>query len=226
MSATDFAEEISISENGIVWVLSTQPDPQSGSYLYWGAGDGNWKPVGNVPGVVQLTGAGPDIAVFYTEDGSVWVINTNGSSSLLTKIQDVQEMDYGGNNLWAVFPTIPGGKPCLQFWNVMVTPANWVVFEGALEPMGISGNYNGDCYGALDYSPVYFSGDGKTTGSGGSGAKGSTLALTFKNTYYLLSTVADKNGNEVMIWVDEMGGNFVNAGFQAIQVLGSYYLGS
>lgn len=224
MSDVDFAEVIGISTNGIIWAIATTPDPKSGSYLYWSAGDGNWAPVGNYTGDVLLSGGGDDVAVISTEDGAVWYVNTDGSSALVTKIPDMQQMDFGGTNLWAVFPNIPGGRPCLQFTNVMETPMNWTPFAGLPEPMGISVNYSGDCYGVVDYNPIYYSQDGSTTGSAGSGADGMSLAQSFKNNWYLLSTVADKNGNKVMVWEDEAGGTFVDAGFQAIQVLATYYL--
>lgn len=226
MSDANFAEMIGISENGIIWAVSTVPDPPSGSYLYWSAGDGKWTPAVNVPGVMFMTGGGPDVAVVCTEDGAVWYVNIDGSSVLVDKIQDVQALDFGGAYLWAVFPTKPGGPACLQFSNLMEQPMSWTTFNGSPEPENISVCYSGDCYGVVDFNPIYYSHDGSSTGSAGTGAAGITLAQSFKNTWYLLSTVADKNGNEVMIWEDVAGGTFSNAGFKAIQVLGTYYLNS
>ncbi len=169
-SGTDFAEVIGISENGILWAISTIPDPKSGSIIFWSTGDGLWIPAGNnIPGAVLLTGAGPDTAFYYTEDGSLWSINIQGSGYLVAKIQDIQQLDYGGSNLWAVFPVQTGGIPCLQFWNIPQSPMKWQPFNGAPQPMGISASYNGDCYGALSYSPVFFGKDGTSTGSAGSG---------------------------------------------------------
>jgi len=226
LSDADFAEVIGISQNGIVWAISTKPDPPSGSYLYWSYGDGKWTPAANVPGAMFMTGGGPDVAVVCTEEGAIWYVNIDGSSVLVANIQDVQAIDFGGAYLWAVFPIIPGGQPCLQYSNLMEQPMSWTSFKGQPEPTNISVCYSGDCYGVVDFNPIYYSHDGSSTGSAGSGADGSTLAQSFKNTWYLLSTVADKDGNEVMIWVDEAGGTFVKAGFKAIQVLGTYYLGS
>ena len=226
LSKAGFAETIGISQDGIIWAISTTPDPGTGSYLYWSKADGNWNPTGNVDGDAFLTGTGAGMCLVYTLDGTLWAYNVDGSRSVITNINDLQDMDYGGTTLWAVFPTTPGGVPCLQFWNVMQTPPNWVQFQGSPAPSGISCSYNGDCYGVVDFSPIYYSGDGKTSNSAGSGANGSTLEMSFKNNFYGLSTNADKNGNQVLIWVDEMGGVFQNAGFQAIQVLATYYLGS
>jgi hypothetical protein len=224
LSAVGFAEVIAISTNGIVWAISTTPDPKTGSYLYWSAADGNWSPVGSFTGDMFLSGGGQDTAVVYTEDGTIWYISTDGSSNAVTKVQDLQALDFGGDYLWAVFPTKPNGQAVLQFANVMEQPISWTPFSGSPEPENISVSYSGDCYGVVDFNPIFYSHDGSSTGSAGSGADGQSLAQTFKNTWYLQSTSADKNGNKIMIWEDEQGGIFVDAGFQAIQVLGTYYL--
>ncbi|HOY06562.1 MAG TPA: hypothetical protein PLO67_14240 [Saprospiraceae bacterium] len=226
LSDANFAEVIAISESGIVWAISGVPDPSSGSVLYFSTGDGKWTALTNVPGAVILTGGNADGAVYATEDGQIWTVNTIGEGEQIANIQDLQELDYGGGNLWAVFPEKPGGPACLQFTSASQVPAVWKPFAGSPSVSGISANYSGDCYAASDYNPMYYSQDGQSSNSAGSGANGSTLALTFKNTFYLLSTSADENGNKVMIWVDEKGGVFQDAGFQAIQVLASYYLPS
>ena len=225
LSDVNFAEVIAISESGIIWAISGVPDPDSGSVLYWSKGDGNWTAAGNVPGAVILTGGAGDGAVYGTEDGQIWTVTPDSYGEKIDDIQDLQELDYGGGNLWAVFPEKPGGPACLQFTNTSQIPAVWKPFAGSPNVSGISANYSGDCYAASDFNPMFYSQDGQSSNSAGSGANGATLALTFKNTFYLLSTSADENGNKVMTWVDEMGGVFQDAGFQAIQVLASYYLG-
>jgi hypothetical protein len=144
---------------------------------------------------------------------------------MINTIDDLQELDFGGGYLWALFPGKPGGPPYLQYAQVDQTPLQWKAFSGYVNPSGISVNYNGDCYGATDFSPMFYSSDGTSSGSAGAGADGSTLAVTFKNTFYLLSTNANNNGNDVWVWQDTAGGTFVNAGFQAIQILATYYLG-
>ncbi len=225
MSTPDFAQVIAISESGILWVISSKPDPNSGSVIFWSKGDGNWVSMGkNIPGAVLLTGGQGDSATYYTEDGTLWTIDPTTESYALGNIEDIQELDYGGGMLWAVFPQEPGGIPCLQFASNKDVPWKWQTFKGDPQPVGISASYYGDCYGALSYSPVFFGKDGVSTNSAGAGANGSTLELSFKNNFYLLSTNADKNGNEVMVWKDVNGGVFVNAGFEAIQILGTYYL--
>lgn len=224
MSDPGFAAIIGISENGILWAVSTTPEPDSGSVLYSSIGDGKWVPVGtNIPGATLLTGTGENSAIYVTEDDALWSITLNAEAYVFDNVGDIQEIDYGGGFLWALFPTQPGGIPCLQSLNFAQVPGKWQPFKGVPQPMGISANYNGDCYGAVAYNPVYFSKDGATTASAGAGANGITLEMSFKNTYYLLSENADENGNDVMFWQDEKGGVFVDAGFKAIQVLATYY---
>ncbi len=224
MSDPDFAELIAISDQGIIWVLSTSPDPSSGSVLYWGKGDGNWTPVGNVPGAVDLTGGAGTGAVYVTEDCQIWTIDISGEGEMVDKIADLQDLDYGGGYLWAVFPPNTGGPAVLQLSDTSVIPAKWQVFKGPANPSSISVGYTGDCYGAAGFDPVYYSKDGQTTGSAGSGADGSTLEVTFKNNIYLLSTNGNEKGNDVLIWVDTQGGVFEPTGVQAIQILASYSL--
>lgn len=70
---------------------------------------------------------------------------------------------------------------------------------------------------------MYYSNDGSSSGVDGTGANGSTLQITFKNTYYLLSTSANAQGNEIMQWVDENGGTWENTGLRAIKIVSSWY---
>ncbi|MBL7780253.1 MAG: hypothetical protein JNM22_03480 [Saprospiraceae bacterium] len=224
MSDPDFAELIAISDSGIIWVLSTSPDQPTGSVLYWGKGDGNWTPVGNVPGAVDLTGGAGTGAVYATEDGQIWSIDINGEGEKIDQINDLQDMDFGGGYLWAVFPLAPGGAPVLQFAYTGNIPVKWQPFNGAVAPDSISAGYTGDCYGVSDFTGVYYSTNGTSTGPVGSGANGSTLEITFKNNIYALSTNGNEQGNDVLIWVDTQGGVFEPTGVQAIQILATYYL--
>ncbi len=223
MSDENFAEVIAISESGVIWVLSTDPDT-GGALLYWGIGDGNWNPATTASGAIFLSGFVGNQAWYYTEDGSLSTIDITGEGEVIGQIADVQQMDYGGGYLWMVFPS-KDGIPCLQFNPVNGTPFNWKPFAGLPEPSSISVNYSGNCYGVNDsFSPVYYLNDGISTGSAGSGADGSALEISFKNTFYVLSTNGNENGNDVLIYEGDGPGTFVSAGFQAIQILGTYYL--
>lgn len=224
LSEENFAQVIAISGNGVIWAITT--DPLSGStQLSWSLGDGKWTVAINDSEAVLVCGANFDGAIFYTQDGTIWAIQTNNNSANpMVKIPGVVALEYGNSYIWIVAPIAPDTPACLQFTYGGQTPYKWQPFAGNVEPSSISVNYEGDCYAVQDFSPVYYSRDGSTTSSAGVGANGSALEITFKNTYYLLSTNANKNGNEVMVWKDTAGGTFVSAGFQAIQVLGTYYL--
>lgn len=224
LSPVNFAQVIAISENGTIWAISTDAIT-GGAQLSWSIGDGNWTAVTDVPGAVLLTGAGNDGALYYTEEQTLWSILTNGESEQVAQMPEVQDIDYGGGYIWMVAPIQPNTRACLQYTPTTGTTYNWKPFAGIVEPTSISVEYQGNCYGVQDFSPIYYSKDGSTTGSAGSGANGSALEITFKNSFYLLSTNGSENGgNDVMIWEDVAGGTFVSAGFQAIQVLSTYYL--
>ena len=46
MSKNDFAMDIAVSEDGTVWVLSTEPDPDGGgAKIYWSNGDNTWNEI-------------------------------------------------------------------------------------------------------------------------------------------------------------------------------------
>lgn len=223
LSEENFAQVIAISENGTIWAITTDP-LTGGAQLAWSVGDGNWTIViSTAPGAVFLTGSVGGGALYYTEDQTLWGVSTNGESEQIAQMPEVQDIDYGGGYLWMVAPIGPDTQACLQFTPTTGLSYNWKPFAGIVEPNSIAVNYQGYCYGVQDFSPVYYAPDGSTTGSGGSGAEGSALEITFKNTYYLLSTNGNENGNDVLIWEDVNGGTFVNAGFQAVQVLGTYY---
>lgn len=224
LSAANFAQVIAISENGTIWAISTDP-VSGGAQISWSIGDGNWNPVNNDPGAVLITGSTADGAFYYTESETLWGIQTSyNEGEQIGQIPAVQNLDFGGGYLWMVAPITPDGDACLQFSPLNGAPFAWKPFAGLPEPSSISANYSGDCYGVDSFSPMYYSKDGSTTGNNSSGANGSALEITFKNTYYVLSTNGNENGNDVLIWEDVNGGTFVSAGFQAIQVLGTYYL--
>lgn len=224
LSPANFAQVIAISENGTIWAISTDP-VSGGAQISWSTGDGNWNPVTNDPGAVIITGSVADGALYYTESQALWAIDTaNNEGEQIGQMPEVQNLDYGGGYLWMVAPLTPGGDPCLQFTSTTNGVYNWKPFSGLPQPPNISANYYGDCYGVDSFSPVYYSKDGSTTGNNSTGANGTALEISFKNTYYVLSTNGNENGNDVLIWEDVNGGTFVNAGFQAIQVLGTYYL--
>ena len=100
-------------------------------------------------------------------------------------------------------------------------------FEGNPTPYSISASYSGDCNGVANFDPLYYSKDGKSSGSSGSGADGKALQVSSKNWTYLVSTeIGPNNDNIIMAWVDTQGGIYENTSFEGIRVAATYNLKS
>jgi hypothetical protein len=226
-SNVNFARDISLSEDGIVWLLSNTPDPDGGGKIFWGTGDGNWNEINTkAPGAVRIAGAGPSTCLYIAPDQSIWNINTNGESKQIYNSSPVYDLDTGGGFTWALMAPQPGKQPALYYTSFGVSPLEWHPFEGSPSPANFSVAYNACCYGVVNNNVVFFSSDGKTSNPYGTGAGNQALRVSFKNWMALVSTRASEKGNEVMLWKDVNGGTYYDAGFTAARVASSYYLAS
>lgn len=223
-SDNGFAFDLGVSADGTIWVISTIPDPNGGAKIFWSPGDGTWNEMKKpTKQAAQICGTSGSNCMYVSETGDVVQMSTDGTSyNLLTGLA-ISDIDYGGGYYWAIMPLQPGGIPCLQFAKVTTPPLTWKPFAGNPIPTSLSVNYSGDCYAVADYNPMYYSNDGNSSSVDGSGANGSTLQITFKNTYYLLSTNANAQGNEIMQWMDVNGGTWQNTGLRAIKIVASWY---
>lgn len=228
MSPAGFAKDLGISTDGTIWAVSNKPDPDGGGgALFWCNGDGNWNPIeSSAPGGIHISGDGgiglPSSGLYISSDFTLWNVFTDNSGGQLQIPGPLFAFDTGAGYAWAVVPDQESGIPYLNFMNVGGGDVQWTKFGPGLTPTGISVSYNGDCYGILDGNPTFFSKDGVTYNSAGAGADGIGLQMSFKNTIYLVTTNVLDQGNQVMIWVDEQGGVFQDAGFQAAVVLSTY----
>lgn len=223
-SDNDFAYDIGVSEDGTIWVISTVPDPNGGAKIFWGPGDGTWNEMTKpTKEAMKICGTTAGTCMYLAENGDVVQMNTAGQSFTLISGSSISDIDYGGGFYWAIFPVQSGGIPCLQFAKVSTPPLTWQQFAGAPIPNSLSVNYAGDCYAVNNFNPMYYSTDGSTTNVAGIGANKITLQITFKNTYYLISTNANAQGNEIMQWMDVNGGTWKNTGLQAIKIVSSWY---
>ena len=227
LSEPGFAMDIGISTNGVLWAVSLVPNENSGgNVVYWSLGDGKWNMIQNGAPAIAITGIDNSSCYFLGDDGYVYMMGTDGPYTCITASNEVQEIDFGGDTAWAVFPATPGGIPLLQYSTSMQQiPIPFAVFQGPVSPSAITVSYTGDCNGIIDGNPWFFGKDG-STGSAGAGANGISIDISFKNNFYLLTNDRENSENEVMIWVDEAGGTFQDAGFSAIKVLSTYYLAS
>lgn len=224
ISDTDFAFDIGISEDGIIWVISTQADPvNGGAKVFWGMGDGTWNEIQKpTTEAMAIFGTTVGSCIYLAEDGNVVQLSTDGTNNTLITGSLIVDMDYGGGYYWAVMPSEPGGIPSLFF--AKAAPAlDWQSFKGAPDPTSVTVDYEGNGYGVADYTVMFYSNDGSTSGVYALGADGVVLQVSCKNWSYALSTKATDQGNEVLSWADENGGMWVGTNMFAIKVLATYY---
>jgi len=222
-SEKGFAKDVGIAEDGTVWVLANEPDPDGGGgKIFWGSGDGNWTEVQTKdPGGAKISGYTGSKCIYLTNDGFVISMDTNNQSAVVFELSEAFDFDYGGGFFWGIFSDKEGEKPILH---LAKEGGQWTEFQGDVTPTSLSVNYNGDCYAVLDNDPMGFESDGKTSfNDGDTNSDGKTLQITFKNTYYLLSTNCTEQGNEVMVWEDVDGGTWKSTGAFAAKVISTWY---
>lgn len=234
-SDSNFAVDIGISEDGILWAVSNVPDPDGGgAKIYWGTGDGDWNEINTPePGAVKITGAGGRGCLYLTQGGAIWSMNTESQGRLQNIAADVIDIAFGESYLWATFPPTPGAAPVLQYGTFAQMPFEWKIYPGSPDPLHLTANASDHCYALKDFKPVYFLLNG-TSGQWAEGAKRG-LQITFKQSTrpsperrmdlaYLLTVDANKDGNQVMKWQDGSPGTWVDAGFRANKVQATYYV--
>ena len=228
MSNTDFAMEIAVSEDGTVWVLSTEPDPDGGgAKIYWSNGDNNWNEI-NTPeeGGVQIAGGTGSNCYYLNASSHIYELQTDGTATKIYDQNYVVEMDYGGGYIWALIDESNNGQIGL-YYSKAGSSLQFNEFEGNYMPYGLSVDHGGNCFSTLNSDPVYFSNDGKSTGSAGSGANGKTLSMSAKNWNYLVSTEFGPNyNNKIMVWVDTQGGVFQDTNFEGNRIAATYHVKS
>ena len=183
LSDKNFAFAIGISEDGTLWAISTTPDPDGGgSKIFWSDVGAQWNEINTPdPGGIAISGGPGSSCFFLTTSGEIWTMDTNGTGKEVYSANYVLEMDAGGGYIWALM-AINGGIPSLHYstWNAPFDFKKFNLGENA-SPFSLSVNYQGNCYATENYSPVYYSNDGSSSGSAGSGLDGAALKISFKN---------------------------------------------
>jgi hypothetical protein len=225
-SKSDFASKVAISEDGTVWALSLTPDPDGGgAKLFWSDGDGNWTEINTPdPGGVGISGYTGSSCIYTDWDGNLRSMDTNGTSSILFQGDStpILEAAYGGSMIWALKSPKAGEIPVLSYSSDK--GSTWNTFAGNVYPYGLSVSYQGDCY-AIDqnFNPMYYSKDGSSSGSAGSGLDGKALTIAFANWCFALSIDANQDGNLIYEWQDEAGGTFRATAARGMSIAASYY---
>lgn len=225
ISKEGFTDIIKIAEDGTLWALSHPNKEDGGSKIYYSQSPNEWHEMTSFPGAFSLAGGYYGNCFFTDSDGSLYIGQTNGTSGKYFGGRNVLEVGAGGGKLWVVYTANDGGGiPQLHVSN-WSPPFNFSEFDigERATPLSLSVNYKGDCYAVEDSKPVYYSHDGHTIGSAGTGGDGHTEQISFKKYNFILSSDdANENGNEVMQG-DESGGAYTNMGIRAIKVLSTYY---
>jgi hypothetical protein len=226
-SKSSFASKVAVSEDGTVWALSVTPDPDGGgAKLFWSNGDGNWTEINTPdPGGVGISGYTGSSCIYNDWDGNLRSMNTDGTSSVLFNAGETPlvEAAYGGGMIWCLKPPSAGQIPVLSYSSD--NGSSWKEFAGDIYPYGLSVSYNGDCYATdQNFNPMYYSKDGSSSASAGSGIDGKTLSIAFANWCFALGIDANENGNLIYEWQDEAGGTFRATAARGMSIAASYYL--
>lgn len=223
-SKENFAMEIAISEDGTVWVLSTEPDPDGGgAKVYWSNGDNQWNEINTSdPGGFQISGYTGSSCIILTGYGKLMSIDTDGSSSVLYDSGHISEFSYGGGNIWAIIAQKPGDIPSLHY-AIAGSSLTWqAVGDKVYNIYSLSTDSTGRCFGTQDYLPVFWDTDGN---NGSAGALGShyALSISVKSGNFVLTNEGNADGNLVYEWVIENEGSYSAMNIHAMKLCATYY---
>lgn len=217
--------DIGISEDGHVWALANEADPDGGgAKVYWSTGDGTWNEIAtSAPGGVRISGFTGSSCIYVTSSAVLMSCDTVGTSSTVYDTHPIHDADYGGGYIWALLSDKPG-----EVIKLHLTQSDSIDFKsyntGNVFPTSLSVLPDGDCYGIDNYCAVHYHKDGTST-PGGLKLCGKTLSVSYKSWKYALGLEATEKGNEAYVWKGEdITGEFILTGYQAIRILSSYYL--
>lgn len=227
-SNENFASEIGISEDGTVWVLSLEPDPDGGgAKVFWSNGDNNWNEIATSdPGGVRICGYTGSSCLIITGQGQVLNIDTDGSSTVIydesTSNGYLAEMDYANGKVWGMIATAEGKVPTLHYADASSNLSWTEVGEDVYNLYGISAGIDGRCYSTEDYKPVYYDTDG-TNGSAGDFGAHLALSISVKTGNFVMSGQGNADGNLVYEWTIENEGSYSAMSIRAMRICATYY---
>lgn len=227
------ARDISVSEDGTIWALSNDADPDGGgAKIYWSSGNGSWTEIADKdPGGIDVSGGPGSSCIYLDSNSTLRSLQTSGTTVELYNAQYVVEASYGGGYIWAVFPASIGKMPALHFATYDGTTLGaWSEFNGegggSVEPLAISSNYQGNCYGINNMgTPYVYEKDGNSSYQPFTGTNlvNTAIQVTSKNWFYAMSIIGDQDGNDIYQWVDQEGGIMQLTGIKGIKIAATYY---
>lgn len=223
VSGENYASGLAISDDGVIWALTTTPDPDGGgAEISWLDDTKSWNTIPTSdPGAFALTGGPGDQCIYRTSEGVIYKMDTQGNGNVIYKDNPVLAVDYGGGNVWGVLSDQPGEIPQLHYAKLSDS-LQWNEFKGVQSPTSISANYNGDCVGIQEFDPYLYQLPDSTS-LFGSGVNSEALQISFKNDVYLMVAEPTINGNPIYKWVDAKGGVWMETNVKANFVLSTWY---
>ncbi len=219
-----FALEIGISEDGTVWVLSTDPDPDGGgAKVFWSNGDNNWNEIATSdPGGMQICGYTGSSCLIMSGNGQLMSIDTDGSSNVIYDTGIILDFDYGNGLIWAIMAENAGDIASLHYTKTN-TPLSWTkVGDDVYDLLSLSVNEAGRCFGVEGPKPVYYDTDG-STGSAGAFGDHIAISISVKNGNFVLSNDGKPEGNLLYEWTSESGGTYSSMNIRAAKICSTYY---
>lgn len=223
VSPVDYATDIAISDNGVIWALTNIPDPDGGgAKIAWLGSDKKWNSIETRdPGAFTISGGPEDQCVFVTSEGIVYAIDTRGKSSVIYNDNPVLGIDYGGGNIWGVLSDKAGEIPQLHY-GAFTTSIKWNEFKGVQSPTSLSANMKGECVGIEKFDPyLYVYPD--TSNLFGSGISDKAMQISYKSKPFLVSNEPTSKGNLIYYWLDGEGGVWLKTDLYANRVLSTYF---
>lgn len=225
VSEEGFASNIAISEEGVIWAMTTLPDPDGGGVkIAWLDRNLTWHIINTIdPGAFGITGGREDECIYRTSSGVVIKMDTQGNGETIYDSDPVHSLDYGGSMLWGSFTDRTGAITRLQYADYSDS-LRWNEFMEIQSPTSLCVNYRGDCVGIENFNPFVYQLP-ETSRIFGSGAKIKAMQISFKHNPYLLGAAPTIHGNPIYEWTDAEGGTWVDTGVKGNRVLSTYYNG-
>lgn len=224
MSGMNFAFQISVGTDGTVWIVSNEPDPDGGGgKIYWSDGSAQWNEItGSAPGAKKIVGTSQATALYITFDGQLISIDTKGNFTTFYTGDPVLDVAVEGNNLWLILSDKPGEKPSLHYGKFTKNPSLTEFAENP-QPLGITCDISGSCYGIIDGNVFSYSTDLKTVYPfAPDGPDGISSAVSGKNWIYMISSEAAEGGAKIYEFFDNGPGEWRDTGWAGIAISATY----
>ncbi len=222
VSEEGFASDIAISEGGVIWALTSTPDPDGGgAEIAWLDRHQTWHTITNDSGAFEITGGREDQCVFRTSSGTLHTIDTQGLGRTICDTHSVRSMDCGGGRVWALLSDRTGGIPQLHYAEYSES-LQWNKFAGIQNPTSISVNDRGECTGIQGYMPFEYQLPGGIQRLDARICP-RALQVSFKSNRYLLSAHPTRHGNAIYEWNESRDGFWMDTGLKGKRILSTYY---